>query len=101
MSADLDAGGEVPLAFVVLTPDAEKRAKTEGDKIKASIQKARLPLRLNLVSLTSTQLVADNKIRYKHLSAVEFTPVIPKNASGKILRRLLTEQVRERAKAKL
>ncbi|KAJ7069964.1 amp dependent CoA ligase [Mycena amicta] len=77
--------GEVPLAFVVLTADAEKRAKTDGAAIKASIQK----------------LVSDNKIRYKHLAAVEFIPIIPKNASGKILRRVLTEQVKERAKAKL
>ncbi|KAF7291677.1 hypothetical protein HMN09_01259000 [Mycena chlorophos] len=81
-----ERSGEVPLAFVVLTPDAEKRAKTlEGAAaIKASVQK----------------LVADNKIRYKHLATVEFIPAIPKNASGKILRRILTEQVRAQAKAK-
>ncbi|KAF7297831.1 hypothetical protein MKEN_01406900 [Mycena kentingensis (nom. inval.)] len=74
--------GEVPLAFVVLTADAEKRAKTDAAAIKTSIQK----------------LVADNKIRYKHLAGVEFIAAIPKNASGKLLRRVLTEQVRQRGK---
>ncbi|KAF7299207.1 hypothetical protein MIND_00869400 [Mycena indigotica] len=79
-----DRLGEVPLAFVVLTADAEKRAKTDAEAIKTSIKK----------------LVSDNKIRYKHLADVEFVAVIPKNASGKILRRILTEEVRARVKSK-
>jgi acyl-coenzyme A synthetase/AMP-(fatty) acid ligase len=55
--------------------------------------------------LSFLQLVADNKVKYKHLAGgVEFIPAIPKNASGKILRRILKEQVKEQlqlAKAKL
>ncbi|KAJ7164652.1 acetyl-CoA synthetase-like protein [Mycena crocata] len=77
------ASGEVPLAFVVLTEDAQKRARANPGLIQASIQ----------------QHVADNKIKYKHLvGGVEFVPLIPKNPSGKILRRVLREQVKQRAK---
>ncbi|EIW81327.1 phenylacetyl-CoA ligase [Coniophora puteana RWD-64-598 SS2] len=84
--------GELPLAYVALNPDAARRAEagpTEADAIKASIQKH----------------VADNKIAYKHLAAgVEFIDVVPKNPSGKLLRRVLRDRARkERAvvKAKL
>jgi acyl-coenzyme A synthetase/AMP-(fatty) acid ligase len=48
------------------------------------------------------QLVADNKVKYKHLAGgVVFVALIPKNPSGKIMRRVLKEQVKEQAKAKL
>ncbi|KIK59395.1 hypothetical protein GYMLUDRAFT_44743 [Collybiopsis luxurians FD-317 M1] len=86
--------GEIPLAFVVLSDAAAKRAEgsvEEGAKIKASIQKH----------------VADNKVRYKQLvGGVEFVPIIPKNPSGKLLRRVLREKAKElkrplKAKAKL
>ncbi|KAJ6619557.1 amp dependent CoA ligase [Mycena sp. CBHHK59/15] len=71
-----EASGEVPLAFVVLTEAAAKQAKINPELIQASIKKH----------------VANNKVRYKHLAGVEFTPLIPKNASGKILRQVLREQ---------
>jgi len=78
-----DYSGEVPLAFVVLNSDAAKRAErdiNEGAKIKASIQKH----------------VSDNKVYYKRLSGgIEFVPSIPKNPSGKLLRRVLREKARE------
>ncbi|KAJ6512071.1 amp dependent CoA ligase [Mycena vitilis] len=78
-----ERSGEVPRAFVVLT---EAAAKKDPGSIKAAIQKS----------------VADNKVKYKHLAGgVEFVPLIPKNASGKILRRILKEQALEKAKAKL
>ncbi|KAJ7712447.1 hypothetical protein B0H16DRAFT_1624970 [Mycena metata] len=81
-----ERSGEVPRAFVVLTEAAQKRAKIDPEPIKASIKK----------------LVADNKVKYKHLAGVEFLDLIPKNASGKILRRILKERVKEyQTRAKL
>ncbi|KAJ7366644.1 amp dependent CoA ligase [Mycena albidolilacea] len=81
-----DFSGEVPRAYVVLTEAAAKKARNNPEPIKASIAK----------------LVADNKVKYKHLAGgVVFVPLIPKNPSGKIMRRVLKEQVKEQAKAKL
>nr|BAR45485.1 long chain acyl-CoA synthetase [Gelatoporia subvermispora] len=78
-----DYSGELPLAFVVPSPSAAERIKSrpeESDKVKAALVKH----------------VADAKVHYKHLKGgVEFIDVIPKNPSGKLLRRFL----RERAKA--
>jgi acyl-CoA synthetase (AMP-forming)/AMP-acid ligase II len=58
---------------------------------------------LYLETFTSLfQLVADNKVKYKHLAGgVVFVPLVPKNPSGKIMRRVLKEQVKEQAKVKL
>ncbi|KAI0275161.1 amp dependent CoA ligase [Gloeopeniophorella convolvens] len=74
--------GEVPLAFVALSADAAKRAaqsEVEAAKIKDSIAKH----------------VADHKVPYKRLAGgVEFIDTIPKNPSGKLLRRLLRDQAR-------
>jgi 4-coumarate--CoA ligase len=40
--------------------------------------------------------VAEHKVAYKHLTGgVEFVDVIPKNPSGKLLRRVLREQAKE------
>ncbi|KAJ6509017.1 amp dependent CoA ligase [Mycena sanguinolenta] len=81
-----DYSGEVPRAYVVLTEVAASKAKLDPEPIKASIAK----------------LVADNKIKYKHLAGgVMFVPLIPKNPSGKILRRVLKAQMMEQTKAKL
>ncbi|KAJ3862352.1 hypothetical protein EV359DRAFT_45365 [Lentinula novae-zelandiae] len=78
-----DYSGEVPLAFVVLKTEAAQRAVSsieESAKVKASIQKH----------------VSDNKVYYKRLAGgVEIVTTIPKNPSGKLLRRVL----REKAKA--
>ncbi|KAG8962032.1 hypothetical protein FRC03_004671 [Tulasnella sp. 419] len=77
-----DYSGEVPMAFVALSQDALKRLQKdpkEAELIKASIKKH----------------VSDSKIRYKWLDGgVEFIDSIPKNPSGKLLRRFL----RDRAK---
>ncbi|KAG1733051.1 uncharacterized protein EDB91DRAFT_653561 [Suillus paluster] len=87
-----DYSGELPLAFVVLRPQAAKRIGEDpsaSDEIKASIIKH----------------VADNKVAYKKLAGgVEFIDVIPKNPSGKLLRRVLRAEAREmrtKPKAKL
>ncbi|KAJ3850653.1 phenylacetyl-CoA ligase [Lentinula lateritia] len=78
-----DYSGEVPLAFVVLKTEAAQRAISsieESARVKASIQKH----------------VSDNKVYYKRLAGgVEIVTTIPKNPSGKLLRRVL----REKAKA--
>ena len=38
------------------------------------------------------QHVAEHKVNYKHLVGVEFFSVIPKNPSGKLLRRFLRDK---------
>jgi len=77
-----DFSGELPLAFVVLSADAAKRASASeaaAAEIKASISK----------------YVADHKTAYKRLAGgVEFVDVIPKNPSGKLLRRVLRDKAR-------
>lgn len=83
-----DAAGEVPKAFVVRAPGA--RLSPESDEAMArSIQ----------------QHVEKEKTRYKWISGgIEFIDVIPKSASGKILRRLLRDaehQTRRKAGSKM
>ncbi|KAG8743208.1 hypothetical protein FRC10_000279 [Ceratobasidium sp. 414] len=71
--------GEVPLAFVVLSAQAKQSGKGDTE-IKKEIAK----------------FVSDKKVNYKWLKGgVVFADNIPKNPSGKILRRLL----RDRAKS--
>ncbi|KAL4256235.1 hypothetical protein AB1N83_010455 [Pleurotus pulmonarius] len=73
--------GEVPFAFVVLTPDARQRVKEDasefGSKVRSSIMAH----------------VADRKSRYKQIRYVEFLDAIPKTPSGKILRRKLRSRL--------
>ena len=69
---DLECG-EIPKAFVVAKPNVE----VSDDDIMS--------------------FVADKVATFKHVREVEFVSEIPKNPSGKILRRVLIEQ--ERAKA--
>jgi len=75
-----DYSGEVPMAFVALKPDAARRIArdpSESDLIKAALVKH----------------VADAKVQYKWLTGgVEFIDAIPKNPSGKILRRFLRDR---------
>ncbi|KAJ9478563.1 putative Oxalate--CoA ligase (putative) [Pseudozyma hubeiensis] len=74
-----EAAGELPFAFIALSQDAKKRVKEQEEAIKSSILK----------------FVADNKVRYKHLCGVAFLDVIPKTASGKILRREMREMAKK------
>jgi acyl-coenzyme A synthetase/AMP-(fatty) acid ligase len=69
---DEDAG-EIPKAFVV------KRGETDADQIMA--------------------WVAERVSPYKKVRQVEFVEAIPKSPSGKILRRVLVERERDRARA--
>lgn len=75
--------GEVPLAFIVPSHDAQERIKKdpeEGEKIKLALMKH----------------VADHKVHYKKLAGgVYFVDSIPKNPSGKLLRRFLRDKAKE------
>ena len=46
------------------------------------------------------QHVAERKAKYKRLAGVEFVDVIPKNPSGKLLRRVLRERAKEMLREK-
>jgi len=74
--------GEVPLAFVTLHEDKAKLVKSstkEAERIRESIKKH----------------VSDTKTRYKWLDGgVEFIDAIPKNPSGKLLRRVLRDKAK-------
>ena len=43
----------------------------------------------------SAQHVSDHKVRYKWLAGVEFVESIPKNPSGKLLRRELRDHAKD------
>jgi acyl-CoA synthetase (AMP-forming)/AMP-acid ligase II len=77
--------GELPMAFVVPHADFIERIKDakEADDIRVTLVK----------------YVADHKTKYKWLAGgIEFVDCIPKNPSGKILRRVLRERAREMRK---
>ena len=46
------------------------------------------------------QHVAERKAKYKRLAGVEFVDVIPKNPSGKLLRRVLRDRAKEMLREK-
>ncbi|KZO92577.1 acetyl-CoA synthetase-like protein [Calocera viscosa TUFC12733] len=75
-----ESKGEVPIAFIVLNEPVALRAASatqEADEIRQELRK----------------WVSEHEVRYKHLDGgVVFVESIPKNPSGKILRRLLREQ---------
>ncbi|BGP46123.1 hypothetical protein JCM10450v2_001963 [Rhodotorula kratochvilovae] len=78
--------GEAPKAYVVPSPAAASRLQSGGSRAEqelvASIMK----------------FVADHKIRYKQLVEVEFIDAIPKNPSGKLLRKDLRTRHAQKSK---
>ncbi len=68
---DLESG-EIPKAFIVRRPDSE----ISGEEVMS--------------------FVAGKLATFKHIREVEFIDAVPKNPSGKILRRTLIEQERSR-----
>ncbi|KAF7981172.1 hypothetical protein HWV62_34951 [Athelia sp. TMB] len=83
--------GEVPLAYVVIAANTLERVKSDAQA-------------LNKLKTNIMQYVAEHKISYKHVKEVEFIPNIPKNPSGKLLRRVLRDMAkasRETRKARL
>ena len=97
------------MPFVVLLPNVARRVASdpaETERVKASIKVGPILHYFGHSpdSFLSLKHVADNKVTYKHLSGgVEFTDVIPKNPSGKLLRRVLRDRARDlvRQKSKL
>ncbi|KAJ7193364.1 amp dependent CoA ligase [Mycena pura] len=75
--------GEIPLAFVVLREAVLQRVSKnpkEGEHLKTALVKH----------------VADNKVAYKRLAGgVVFIDAIPKNPSGKLLRRVLRDKAKQ------
>ncbi|KAI0324151.1 acetyl-CoA synthetase-like protein [Cubamyces sp. BRFM 1775] len=73
--------GEVPFAFVALDEATRVRAAegpVEAQRVREAIMK----------------YVAEKTTRYKWLAGVEFVDVVPKNPSGKLLRRLLRDKLK-------
>jgi len=72
--------GELPFAFIVPSSEAAKLIeKGEVAQVKAAIAKH----------------VSDVKVPYKHLSGgIHFVDSVPKNPSGKLLRRLLRDEAK-------
>ncbi|EPT02411.1 hypothetical protein FOMPIDRAFT_1118223 [Fomitopsis schrenkii] len=87
-----DFNGDLPLAYVVPTAAAKERI-------------ARDPAEAARIKVDIAKYVADGKIYYKQLTGgVEFTDIIPRNPSGKLLRRFLRDKARaqhQKPKAKL
>ncbi|KAI0662181.1 acetyl-CoA synthetase-like protein [Cubamyces menziesii] len=74
--------GELPFAFVTLNEAMRVRVAkdlAEAQHIREVIMK----------------YVAENTTQYKWLAGVEFVDSVPKNPSGKLLRRLLRDKLRE------
>ncbi len=72
---DDDEAGEIPKAFVVLNGEDDDKSKESLDNIANDIK----------------ALVSDNLAHYKAVRIIEWIDVIPKSASGKILRRTLRD----------
>lgn len=74
--------GEVPKAFVVLKPSVDVGGSTKAEAVGREL----------------LRYVRERKVTHKHIKEVEFVEVIPKSASGKILRRVLRDHERGEAK---
>lgn len=99
--------GELPFAFVVPSPEVHARIKAdstlkEAKKVRETLMKVHLLFYSFWSPLTATcsfvQHVLDHKTAYKRLAGVEFIDAIPKNPSGKLLRRVLRDQAKEMLK---
>ncbi|RDB15274.1 4-coumarate--CoA ligase-like 7 [Hypsizygus marmoreus] len=78
--------GELPFAYIVLSPDAHERTAFDVS--------AETELKLSIV-----KYIADRKVSYKQLKGgVQVVDQIPKNGSGKLLRRLLRKRAKEHSK---
>ncbi|PIL27096.1 transporter [Ganoderma sinense ZZ0214-1] len=77
-----DFSGELPFAFVVLHDNVRQRVS------KSPVDEERL--RQDIL-----KHVSDHKTQYKWLAGVEFVDAVPKNASGKLLRRFARDRLKE------
>ncbi|KAE8265224.1 hypothetical protein A4X09_0g6716 [Tilletia walkeri] len=76
-----ESSGELPLAFISLSMDAQERVKRLGKLEEARIIEALM------------ELVRSTKVHYKHLGGILIIPEVPKNPSGKILRKELKKLI--------
>ena len=118
IAAPDEYSGELPFAFVSLNEKVRHKVKKdaqEAARVRESIMKvrhllssypcpplslrslARLPTRKRTprVDVTISQYVSDHKTQFKWLAGVEFIDVVPKNPSGKLLRRVLRDQLKQ------
>ncbi|KAI0767439.1 amp dependent CoA ligase [Fomes fomentarius] len=82
VAAPDEYNGELPFAFVSLKDAVRARVakdRKEEERVRKSVLKH----------------VSDHKTQYKWLAGVEFIEVVPKNPSGKLLRRLLRDRLKE------
>ena len=78
--------GEQPKAYIVLSKAARSKVGSDSSKSKAKATEI-------------ADFVKVKTIRYKHLTAgVEFIDAVPKNPSGKLLRRILRDKANGKAK---
>ncbi|KAI8989131.1 acetyl-CoA synthetase-like protein [Trametes punicea] len=77
-----DYSGELPFAFVALKEDARARVAKDPNAAERTRQDI-------------MKFVADRKTQYKWLAGIEYVDVVPKNPSGKLLRRLLRDKLKE------
>ena len=78
--------GEQPKAYIVLSQAARSKVGSDSSKSKAKATEI-------------ADFVKVKTIRYKHLTAgVEFIDAVPKNPSGKLLRRILRDKANGKAK---
>ncbi|EJF61698.1 amp dependent CoA ligase [Dichomitus squalens] len=82
VAAPDDYSGELPFAFVAL-----------HERVRAQV--AADPREAERVRQSILKHVADHKTQYKWLAGVEFIDVVPKNPSGKLLRRVLRDRLKE------
>lgn len=93
--------GEVPLAFVIPTKDVSSTFQTDPhaiSQVKASIMEVCISSHKCCEWMRAhrkRKYVAKLKSPYKHLHRVELVEEIPKNSSGKLLRRILRERARQ------
>ncbi|KAF8315907.1 amp dependent CoA ligase [Clavulina sp. PMI_390] len=80
--------GELPFAFIALQPRPLKKIESAHGGAKAKAEAA--------AKRSIAKWVEDHKIKYKWLAGgIAFVEVIPKNPSGKLLRRLLRDEARK------
>ncbi|KAI0717916.1 amp dependent CoA ligase [Cerioporus squamosus] len=82
VAAPDEYSGELPFAFISLHEQVRARVAQdaqEAERVKKSIMKH----------------VSDHKTQFKWLAGIEFIDVVPKNPSGKLLRRLLRDRLKE------
>ena len=102
VAAPDEYSGELPFAFVSLHEHVRQKIRAdpvEAARASESIMKVSTSLH-HLPSKPCTdagalQWVSDHKTQFKWLAGVEFIDVVPKNPSGKLLRRLLRDQLKQ------